>query len=274
MCGRFSLRTPTETLARFFDSVRFPVLSPRYNIAPTQLVLCLRSRELGMGRPSDRSTDCDQTQLADDYSSASNGAIEAVQLRWGLIPSWAKDLKIGAKMINARSETVAEKPAFRAAFKRRRCLVLADGFYEWSKDGGRKQPWYISSADPQQPLLCFAGLWETWHPPERVQEQPLLFSADQNEDFFDQSTAVQSCTIITTTANDTMSPLHDRMPVILDDQDQRYWLDNQINDGNRLKDLLVPCTDDRLRVYPVDNRVNRASFEDASCIAPIQNGDG
>lgn len=238
MCGRFSLRTPTDELVRFFVGIRFPNLSARYNIAPTQRVLCLR----------------------DD---------QAVELRWGLVPSWAKDAKIGANMINARAETVAEKPAFRAALKRRRCLVLADGFYEWKNESQGKQPYYICSTDADNPILCFAGLWESWNPSQRETDQPSLFDAPISEDDSDITSPLETCTIITTTANTTISNLHHRMPVILDQRGQQKWLDPNLDDAIQLKELLTPCREDRLRFYPVDKRVNRANFNDASCIEPI-----
>ncbi|MFO0898004.1 MAG: SOS response-associated peptidase [Pirellulales bacterium] len=162
MCGRFTLRqVPHE----WVKQLALPIFSPRYNIAPTQQVLAIRQRE---------------------------GIREAVELRWGLIPSWADDPKIGNRLINARAETVATKPAFRQAYKRRRCLILADGFYEWQKQGKTKQPYFIHRPDDQP--FAFAGLWEWWK--GNVLE-------------------IASCTIITTEANELMRPLHDRMPVIL-----------------------------------------------------------
>ena len=196
MCGRFTLRTPKETLASMFDDLRLPDLKPRYNIAPTQDVACIRQTELG--------------------------ASEVVMLRWGLVPFWAKDVKIGARMINARAETAAVKPAFRAAFKHRRCLVLADGFYEWKKVGREKQPFYITRADDRP--FCMAGMWESWQPKQ-------LDNDHESEKF-------ETCTILTTAANAKMASLHDRMPVILPKEQHNGWLDREFTDRQGLEDLL------------------------------------
>jgi putative SOS response-associated peptidase YedK len=168
MCGRITLRATPEKIAGLFGVSKLDY-SPRFNIAPTQEVLTVRSSQQGR---------------------------ELVPLRWGLIPSWAKDKKIGAALINARAETVAEKPAFRSAFKHRRCLIPCDGFFEWSRrEGGTKVPHYITLRDGG--LFAFAGLWEEWEPAE-------------------EGKCVSSCTIITTEANELVRPLHDRMPVILE----------------------------------------------------------
>ena len=180
-----------------------PIFTPRYNIAPTQQVLAIRQR--GEVR-------------------------EAVELQWGLIPSWADDPKIGNRLINARADTVATKPAFRQAFKRRRCLILADGFYEWQKVGKAKQPYLIHRPDDQP--FAFAGLWERWKGNDLV---------------------IESCTIITTEANDTLQPLHDRMPVILDEQDHDRWLDSDAD----AEALLRPAPDELLETYPVSTQVNK-----------------
>ena len=158
MCGRFTLSTPASKLIEIFSVLRFPELTPRFNIAPTQLVICIRQSE---------------------------GERTAAPLRWGLVPSWAKDLSIGNRMINARSETAAEKPSFRRAWKSRRCLIPASGFYEWEKLGGKKkQPWFIHAANEEP--LAFAGLWESWQPKEETS---------------DEASFVESCTILTTSAN-------------------------------------------------------------------------
>ena len=166
---------------------------------------------------------------------------------WGLIPSWAKDPKIGAKMINARAETLSEKPSFRAAFKRRRCLMLADGFYEWKKLAKGKQPMHFSLQD-HQPFGC-AGLWEHWQ------------SAEGSE--------IESCTVITTAANDLMRPVHDRMPVILAPQDYDAWLDPQ-SSGDRLQNLLRPYAAAEMAAYPVSTQVNNPQHETPDCIAPLE----
>lgn len=226
MCGRFTLTTPAETIASLFAGLQMPPLKPRYNIAPTQLVSCIRSAN----------------------ATKTKHVLEYVHLRWGLVPSWSKDLKMGARMINARGETVAEKPSFRAAFKRRRCLILADGFYEWKKEGGEKQPYYVTKTDEQP--FCMAGLWETWKNKETDE-------------------TVESCTIITTSANDFMSPLHDRMPVILERENHPLWLDSEFEDRNHLESLLQPFSDeDGLQKRPVNKIVNRPVNDLPECIAP------
>ena len=222
MCGRFTLLTPASELSALFDGLRFPTFQPRYNICPTQPVISVRIR--------------------DDEK-------EVVPLRWGLVPSWSKDLKIGARMINARSETVAVKPSFRSAFKSRRCLVIANGFYEWKKEGKAKQPYYISRSDDQP--FCLAGLWESWTDKSIPNAKP-----------------VESCTVLTTTANEIMAPLHDRMPVILDQEDFDFWLDPKFNDREQLESLLVPYAADELQTYPVDTIVNKASNDTPKCIEP------
>ena len=179
MCGRFALFAGREELAKHFGvTLEDMEITPRYNVAPSQAVLAIRAGEQG-GR-------------------------EAVRLHWGFVPSWAKDPSIGNRMINARADTAPEKPAFRAAFKSRRCLIPASGFYEWQATGGKgKQPYFIRAKDGTP--LAFAGLWEHWRPGK---DEP----------------RVESCTILTTTANATMAPIHDRMPVILDPADYAAWL--------------------------------------------------
>ncbi len=223
MCGRFTLRTPSEQLANMFAQLTIPDIVPRYNIAPTQNVLCVRNRD---------------------------GENEMVALRWGLVPFWAKDLKMGAKMINARGETVAEKPAFRAAFKKRRCLVLADGFYEWKKEAGGKQPYYITRADDQP--FCMAGLWESW--------------ADKSDA---QSKPVETCTVITTAANELMLQLHDRMPVILEPDEYDFWVDPDFSDRQPLEAALDPFPSEEMKYIPVSKVVNKATNEIYDCIVPL-----
>ena len=185
MCGRFAFYSPAEATAALFGATGSLDLAPRYNIAPTQDIAAVRNRE---GDASGR---------------------ELVALRWGLVPFWAKDPAIGNRMINARAETVAEKPAFRAAYRRRRCLVLADGFYEWHREGSVKIPWYISLASEEP--LAFAGLWEHW-------------SSKETEE------SLETATLITTQANNFLAQLHDRMPVILEADRAERWLagDNEL----------------------------------------------
>ena len=219
MCGRFTLRTPASELAQMFALLDVAELIPRYNIAPTQPVLTVRHHE--------------QNRI---LSSA----------RWGLVPFWAKDLKIGARMINARSETIATKPAFRAAFKKRRCLIPADGFYEWERlSSKKKQPWLMEMQNGQP--FAFAGLWETWRP---------------NKD--DDSETIESCTIITTTANSVLADLHERMPVILAESDYDLWLDIKTPTDD-LQQLLRPCADEEIARRAVNSIVNNARNEVPEC---------
>ena len=220
MCGRYTLIADIGDLAqRFeFDGSDFSY-DPGYNIAPTESVLTVRNVE---GR-------------------------EASLMRWGLIPFWAKDLKIGARMINARAETVAEKPAFRNALKKRRCLVLADGYYEWQKTPAGKRPYRIvlKSGEP----FAMAGLWETWKDP--------------------QGNVVPSCTIITTSANDFLTPIHNRMPVILSRESEDNWLDAGIEDALSLAALLTSSPDDALDAYEVSTMVNNARNDCPEIIARV-----
>ncbi len=223
MCGRYSLIADIQELARQFefDGTGFEN-SPRYNVAPTQSVLTVTNREERQGE----------------------------FMRWGLIPSWAKDPSIGNRMINARGETVAQKPSFRNALQRRRCLVLADGFYEWQKVGKGKRPMRIvfKSRDP----FAFAGLWETWRNPE--------------------GETVRSCTIITTEANDLLRPIHERMPVILPRELEEFWLDGDVSDSAALSDVLAPYPDDSMEVYEVSTLVNKATNSSPDLIVPVGGG--
>jgi putative SOS response-associated peptidase YedK len=219
MCGRYTLRAAGEAVAGFFGLPEVPVLEPRYNIAPTQTVPIVRAA-MGAGR-------------------------ELVMVKWGLIPSWATDPSIGNKMINARSETAATRPAFRSAMKQRRCLVVADGFYEWQKTGGKKQPYYIRLA--KDGPFAFAGLWERWD----KGEEPL-----------------ESCTILTTSANECVAPVHDRMPVILDPNDYHQWLDPGILDAKGVAAPLRPLSAERMTAYPVTTLVNNPRNQDPKCVQP------
>jgi putative SOS response-associated peptidase YedK len=222
MCGRFTLTDPDADLAVQFNLPEIPDLRPRYNIAPTQPVAAVRV-------------------------PAKSSAREMVLLRWGLIPFWARDPKIGSQMINARSETVAEKPAFRAAFRRRRCLVVADGFYEWQKTDGTKQPFYIRLRDARP--FAFAGLWEHWKGPD--------------------DTAIESCTLLTTQPNDLLRAVHNRMPVILQPRDYDLWLDPEIEKPELLRPLLLPYPPEKMDAYPVSRYVNSPNNDDPSCVEPL-----
>ena len=224
MCGRFTLRTPPRDIAELFRLVDVPELHPRYNIAPTQPVAAVR--QIGQDR-------------------------ELSLFQWGLIPSWAKDPRMGAQLINARAESIATKPSFRSAFRRRRCLIFADGFYEWQKTRAKtKQPFYIRLANDR--LFAFAGLWEHWE------------GAD--------SAAIESCTIITTDANDLLRPLHDRMPVILPEQEYGRWLDPQLDDPVKLQALLKPYPAEQMTAYPVSTFVNSPRSESPRCIEAQDQG--
>jgi putative SOS response-associated peptidase YedK len=217
MCGRYLLHAPVDLLQRAFGFAELPNLAPRYNIAPTQAAPIVRIAE---------------------------GARSLVMARWGLIPFWAKDPRIGVQAINARAETVATKPMFREAFRRRRCLVPADGFYEWQRlDARSKRPLLIRPADGQP--IAFAGLWEVWRGPEGP---------------------VTSYTIVTTTANATCAPIHDRMPVILAREDHAAWLDPTRPDAER---LLRPCPDAWLTVQAVSPRVGNVRNDDPELIEPV-----
>jgi len=218
VCGRFTLTVSAGLLAELFDLDGVPDVPPRYNIAPTQSVLIVRAAP-DLGR-------------------------EAAAAHWGLIPSWAKDAKIGARMINARGETVASKPSFRNAVRTRRCLVAADGFYEWQRLGDGKQPHHIRFSDRRP--FAFAGLWERWR------------------DGRDQS--VDSCTIITTRANDVVAPIHDRMPVILHRDRFTEWLEPRQLPTDRLESLLVPYPPDQMEAVAVGTHVNNPRNEDPKCI--------
>jgi len=220
MCGRYTLTTPTQLLRERFALVSAPnVLPPRFNIAPGQDVAVVRH-----GR-----------------------ARRLEMFRWGLVPSWAKDPAIGNRMINARAETLAEKPSFREAFRRRRCLVLADGFYEWKKEGKQKTPMYVRlrSREP----FAFAGLWESWHPSGTEE--------------------IRSCTIVTTTPNQLLVPIHDRMPVILALDEYDAWLEAEPRAAEELRDLLRPFPADRMEAYPVSRLVNSPANDRPECVAPV-----
>lgn len=222
VCGRINLRMSPAELAEVFDLFREPDWAPRYNLGPMQRALVVRLKPEGV-------------RLAEP-------------LQWGLVPSWAKDSKIGSQMFNARAETVATKPAFRSAFRKRRCLVPADGFYEWQKlDSKTKQAWHIYRADGTP--LAMAGLWEHWTGPD--------------------GTTLESCSVITTSANEFMSEIHDRMPVILDKSLWNVWLNSDDIPAEALTELLVPCPSDWLERTAVSSLVNNVRNESPDCIRPL-----
>ncbi len=218
MCGRYSLIADLSELARQYEfDGDIDAFDKRYNIAPTQEVLTVVGGETR----------------------------RAGFMRWGLIPHWAKDTKIGRRMINARAETVAEKPAFRDALRRRRCLVLADGFYEWQKSGQSKSPMRVAMRSGQP--FAFAGLWSVWKDPE--------------------GNRIPSCTIITTSANDLLRPIHHRMPAILPRDAEDLWLDENVDDPAVLSSVLAPYADDALEVRAVSPLLNSVANEGPELIA-------
>jgi putative SOS response-associated peptidase YedK len=222
MCGRFSLGTPASVLVQQFDLADLSAWTPRYNIAPTQEVLAvLKTRESSSRRPR--------------------------LLRWGLVPPWADDPRNGNRLINARAETVATKPAFRRAFRECRCLILANGFYEWQRQGRRKQPFHIRLRDGRP--FAFAGLWEHWDAPD--------------------GSPVESCTIITTGPNDLIGQIHNRMPVILAPEDYDLWLDPSIQEVERLQSVLSPYPAEEMIAFPVSTRVNNPANDSPECLEPV-----
>jgi putative SOS response-associated peptidase YedK len=210
MCGRYMITATPEVLRALFGYAERPNFPPRYNVAPTQPIPVVR--------------------LVD-------GKRHFALVRWGLLPSWVKDPKKFSLLINARGESVCDKPAFRAAMKRRRCLIPADGFYEWQAGGARKQPYYIRAKSGQP--LAFAGLWETWMGPNGEE--------------------LETATIVTTAANKTLEAIHDRMPVILPPEAFDLWLDVANVDPNTAEALIVPAPENLLEAYPISTDVNRVA---------------
>lgn len=221
MCGRFTLTLTLEDLRRAFPEFDVPVnWEPRYNIAPTQEVPIVPNK----------------------------GPRQVTQVRWGLIPFWAKDPSIGNRMINARAETLAEKPSFRASYRRRRCLVLTDGFYEWKREPGQrnKTPYLVKMASGEP--FAFAGLWELWRPDE---------------------TPIVSCTIITTEPNAVVAPIHNRMPVILPRDAYDRWLDPEEQSPRALQPLLAPYPADEMTAHAISTYVNNPAHEGPQCVKPL-----
>jgi putative SOS response-associated peptidase YedK len=224
MCGRFTLATPTADELR----LRFPLgesveIRQRFNVAPGDDVVVVAARR---------------------------GVPTGGTLRWGLVPPWADDPSVGFKMINARAETVAEKPAYRDAFRRRRCLILADGFYEWERDGSVKQPFHVTRADGEP--FAFAGLWTGW-------KDPGAPDADW----------LRTCTIVTTQANEAIAGIHPRMPVILDPRDEETWLDPD-TPAEHAQTLLRPLPAAGTRARAVSRAVNDARYDGPECLAPAE----
>jgi len=221
MCGRFTLTVNPAELKDTFSDYNFPAMfAPRFNIAPTQPVLAI---------PND-------DKLTADF------------FIWGLIPMWAKDPEIGNRLINARGETLAEKPSFRGSYRHKRCLILADGFYEWKTFGGRKNktPYYIHMQNRKP--FAMAGLWDHWESPD--------------------GSSIKSCTIITTTPNELMGAIHDRMPVILHPRDFAKWLEPAPQTPENLQPLIKPFPADAMTAYPVSTLVNKATSDMPEMVVP------
>ena len=222
MCGRYTLTAPDRIAQRFDVQADIQLLLARYNVAPTQQI----------------------PAILDDAPH------KLTQARWGLVPSWAKDDKAGASLINARCETVADKPAFRSAYEKRRCLVPADGFYEWQKTGLGKVPHRFTLKDDS--LFAFAGLWETWRQPD--------------------GTPLRTISLMTTTANAVVAPVHDRMPVILTRDHEAAWLD-RATPVQALAKMLVPYPPEEMKVVPVSTAVSNARLDSPELIEPVAPGE-
>ncbi|MBV5330290.1 MAG: SOS response-associated peptidase [Chlorobium sp.] len=221
MCGRFVTVIPAEELKAIFDLIERPQLEPRYNVAPTQTA--------GVVRQADDSTN--------HYD----------QLKWGLVPSWSKDPSKGASLINSRSETVAEKPSFRHAIKKNRCIIPVTGFYEWSHTGTEKHPHYIHLSDKSP--MALAGIWENWKSPD--------------------GTTLETFSILTTAANKLISSLHERMPVILMPGAYGLWLDRKLQNPQHFEHLYAPFPDELMTYYKVPDLVNNPKFDSPTCIIKV-----
>jgi putative SOS response-associated peptidase YedK len=224
MCGRFVQYSPLQTIQQILDvgTVSFEVI-PNYNVAPTQKIITVIKH---------------------------NNENKLEKLHWGLVPFWAKDISIGSRMINARAETVSQKPSFRNAFRKRRCLIPADGFYEWKGEKGNKQPYYVSI--PSGEPFSFAGLWETWTDKKTGEES-----------------VYKSCTIITTAASESIREIHHRMPVILDPKFHEKWLNADIQDPKALQVIINDGIIHNMSFYPVSKLVNSVKNNDPNCIKPV-----
>jgi len=224
MCGRFVQNSPLQIIQQIFntDKVLFEVI-PNYNVAPTQKILAIINQD-------------NENKLE--------------KLHWGLVPFWANDISMGSRMINARAETVSQKPGFRNAFRKRRCVIPADGFYEWKGEKGHKQPYYITV--PSGKPFAFAGLWETWVDKEN-----------------DEESVYKSCTIITTAASEPLSSIHHRMPAILDPEFHEKWLNEKIQNPKNLEIILRDGLIYDMIYYPVSKSVNSVKNNDPNCIKPI-----
>ncbi len=223
MCGRFALISAEEILKRLFALDEVIPLEPRYNIAPTQEIPAVRYVP-----------EIEKNDLS--------------RVRWGLIPFWAKDPSIGARMINARGENLFEKPAFRSAVRRKRCLIPASGFYEWRKQNGKKQPYFVRLKEEE--CFAFAGLWDRWESEEGA--------------------IIDSCTIITMEANEKIKPFHDRMPLILPQEDYEKWLDPKNEYKRDIQAMIRPYASEAMVVYPVSPLVNKPQNDGPACIKAVE----
>lgn len=232
MCGRFALGIPRKKLRERFALEDLPDAPPRFNVAPGQLVEAILEPDTPAGVPR-----------------------RAGLFRWGLVPSWARDPAVGARMINARAETAAEKPAFRAAIRRRRCLVPAQGFYEWSGPPKRRQPWFLTPVDGS--VMALAAIWEHWESPG--------------------GEIIESLAVLTCEANGLVAPIHGRMPVAVRPEDDARWLDPRLQDPRGVEDILAPREWPEMKAYRVSPRVNAAANEGPDLIEPwppLGGGDG
>ncbi len=224
MCGRFVMTLEPSKIEQFFGVPEVPEIIPHYNIAPSQQILAI-------------------CQNGDGYRHARS-------FRWGLVPSWSKDPAIGNKMINARSETVDEKPAFRGPIRYHRCLIPANGFYEWSREGSEKVPFYIHRKDREP--LAFAGIWDTWKSTDQV---------------------IESCSILTTDSNNLVAKIHDRMPVILSPPEFDAWLDREMTDIEKQKMFFTPFPADMLDAVRVSSEVNNPQNDSPKCYKPARGSE-
>ncbi len=225
MCGRYSITTAPEAMRHLFEVETGLNLEPRWNMAPTQAAPVIKLMDEGPAR----------------------GRRVLAMMRWGLVPSWAKDIDIGVKMINARAETVDEKPAFRGAYRYRRCVIPADGFYEWRTEGGVKQPYRVVRRD--RAPFAFAGLWELW-------------------EGTGEGSALESFTIVTTEATESIAHIHHRMPVMLFDREAfATWMGA---DKDTAGQLMLPCDPGLVEAYPVDRRVGNVRNDDAGLVEPVR----
>lgn len=220
MCGRFVANIPADVLKGIFNLIETPHLEPRFNVAPTQRAAVVRNQ-------------------------GDNNRLDL--LKWGFVPSWSKDLSFGSHLINARSESVTEKPTFRHAIKYRRCIIPTSGFFEWLHTGDKKQPYYIQMADHSP--MCMAGLWESWKTPD--------------------GSELETFAILTTAANKIIAPIHDRMSVILHPDTFTLWLSHNMHDPEQLQPLYQPFPAEQLQAFKVPDLVNNPRFDSPACIAQV-----